>query len=170
MLKINLHEYFNDCLEELYLDLEMKNVEVLYQNDTDPSIEVVADAEQLKRVINNIIGNAVKYKDKPNTQIQIRLHDIGAYIQVEIEDNGMGIPKADIPYIFDRFYRADASRNSRKGGSGLGLAISKKIIDDHAGRIWAESEQGAGTTIIFTLKKSGNNNNKNTENLRRVSE
>lgn len=155
--EINLHEYFSDCMEELYFDLEMKQVEVLYQNDAEAEVEVVADAEQLKRVINNIIGNAVKYKDKPNAQIRIRLHDIGAYIQVEIEDNGMGIPKADLPYIFDRFYRADASRNSRKGGSGLGLAISKKIIEDHAGRIWADSEQGVGTTIYFTLKKSENN-------------
>ncbi len=153
--EINLHEYFEDCIEELSLELEIKKVELIYRNDTDPSVEVVADAEQLKRVINNIIGNAVKYMDKPNTQIRIRLHDIGDYIQVEIEDNGIGIPKSDIPYIFDRFYRADASRNSRKGGSGLGLAISKKIIEDHSGRIWAESEHGAGTTMYFTLKKSG---------------
>lgn len=152
--EINLHEYFDDCIADLYLDLEVKNIDVLYENDTDPSTQVVADAEQLKRVINNIIGNAVKYIDKKNGQIQIRLRDIGACVQVEIEDNGIGIPKADIPFIFDRFYRADASRNSRKGGTGLGLAISKKIIEDHAGRIWAESEQGEGTTILFTLKKS----------------
>jgi signal transduction histidine kinase len=152
--EINLHEYFDDCIEDLYLDLEVKNIEVLYENDTDLATQVVADAEQLKRVINNIIGNAVKYIDKKNGQIQIRLHDIGAYIQVEIEDNGIGIPKVDLPFIFDRFYRADASRNSRKGGSGLGLAISKKIIEDHAGKIWAESEPGVGTTIIFTLRKS----------------
>jgi signal transduction histidine kinase len=151
---INLHEYFNDCIEELYLDLEVKNVKVLYENTTDPSTQVVADVEQLKRVINNIIGNAVKYLDKVNGQIQIRIHDIGIYVQVEIEDNGVGIRKADIPFIFDRFYRADASRNSKKGGSGLGLAISKKIIEDHAGKIWAESELGMGTIIFFTLKKN----------------
>ena len=151
--EINLHDYFEDCIEELSLDLEIKKVELLYENDADPSVEVVADAEQLKRVINNIVGNAVKYKDKEDTRIQIRLHDIGTYIRIEIEDNGIGIPKADLPFIFDRFYRADASRNSRKGGSGLGLAISKKIIEDHSGKIWAESETGIGTTIAFTLKK-----------------
>lgn len=151
---INLQEYFNDCIEDLSLDLEIKNIEVLYENAIDPLVEVVADAEQLKRVINNIIGNAVKYMDKREPRIQIRLHDIGSYIQVEIEDNGIGIPSTDVPYIFERFYRADASRNSRKGGSGLGLAISKKIIEDHAGKIWAVSEAGVGTTIIFTLKKN----------------
>lgn len=151
---INLKEYFNDCIEDLSLDLEIKNIEVIYENAIDPLVEVVADAEQLKRVINNIIGNAVKYIDKREPRIQIRLHDIGSYIQVEIEDNGIGIPSTDLPYIFERFYRADASRNSRKGGSGLGLAISKKIIEDHAGKIWAVSEAGVGTTIIFTLKKN----------------
>lgn len=152
--EIRLHDYFDDCMEDLYLELEIKNVDVFYENITDPTVEVVADAEQLKRVINNIVGNAVKYMDKKKAQIYIRLHDIGTHIQIEIEDNGIGIPKPDLPYIFDRFYRADASRNSRKGGSGLGLAISKKIIEDHAGRIWAESELGVGTIVYFTLKKS----------------
>jgi signal transduction histidine kinase len=80
--------------------------------------------------------------------------DIGEYVRVNIEDNGSGIPKEDLPYIFDRFYRADASRNSKKGGSGLGLAIAKKVIEDHAGTITADSELGVGTTISFTLRKS----------------
>ena len=152
--EINLRNYFEDCIDELSLDLEVKNIEIHYENEIEPSVEVVADAEQLKRVINNIIGNAVKYIDKKKGIIQIHIHDIGNFVQVEIEDNGIGIPKTDIPYIFDRFYRADASRNSRKGGSGLGLAISKKIIEDHSGKIWAESEIGVGTKIIFTIKKS----------------
>ncbi len=152
--EINIQEYFDDCIEDLALDLEVKNIEIKYENDLNKQTYVVADAEQLKRVINNIIGNAVKYIDKSKGIIQIRIHDFGNFVQIEIEDNGIGIPQADIPYIFDRFYRADASRNSKKGGSGLGLAISKKIIEDHSGRIWAKSEQGMGTTIIFTLKKS----------------
>ncbi len=152
--EIKIREYFDDCIEEIGLDLEVRNVEVQYYNEIDFGTKVVADAEQLKRVINNIIGNAVKYLDKPKGIIQLRLHDVGSYIQVEIEDNGVGIPKVDIPYIFERFYRADASRNSKKGGSGLGLAISKKIIEDHGGRIWASSEQGVGTTVLFTLRKA----------------
>ncbi|MHB8130711.1 MAG: sensor histidine kinase [Mobilitalea sp.] len=152
--EINLRDYFDDCIEELGLDLEVKNVDIIYENDINPSVDVIADAEQLKRVINNIIGNSVKYLDKSKGTIKIRIHDIGVFVQIEIEDNGIGIPKGDIPYIFDRFYRADASRNSKKGGSGLGLAISKKIIEDHAGKIWAVSDIGVGTTIGFTLKKS----------------
>lgn len=151
--EINLSEYFSDCIEELNCDLEIKNIELVFENETDPDTMVIADAEQLKRVINNIIGNSIKYIEKNKGRIRIHLKDIGAFIQIEIEDNGIGIPESDLPYIFDRFYRADASRNSKKGGSGLGLAISKKIIEDHAGEIWAESTPGAGTTIIFTLKK-----------------
>ncbi len=151
---INITECFNDCVEEVSLDLEVKNIEIQLNNEIHEETKVIADAEQFKRVINNIIGNAVKYMDKPKGVIKLRLIDVGSYVQVEIEDNGIGIPKQDLPYIFERFYRADASRNSKKGGSGLGLAISKKIIEDHGGKIWAESEFGVGTTILFTLRKS----------------
>lgn len=152
--EINIQDYFDDCIEDLSLDLEVKNMEIKYQNNLDQNTYVVADAEQLKRVINNIIGNAVKYIDKQKGIIQIRIYDYDKYVQIEIEDNGIGIPKTDLNYIFDRFYRADASRNSKRGGSGLGLAISKKVIEDHSGKIWATSELGIGTTILFTLKKS----------------
>ncbi|HKL99043.1 MAG TPA: HAMP domain-containing sensor histidine kinase [Mobilitalea sp.] len=151
---INLQEYFDDCIEDLALDLEVMNIKVTYENTVDSKVQVVADAEQLKRVINNIIQNAVKYLDKAEGKIVVRICDIGDYVQIDIEDNGGGIPTADIPYIFDRFYRADASRNSRKGGSGLGLAISKKVIEDHSGKIWSSSILGEGTIISFTLKKS----------------
>lgn len=152
--EINLHEFFDDCIEDLSLDLEVKNIRIAYDNDTVTTIAVVADGEQLKRVINNIIGNSVKYLDKKEGRIQIRIQETGGYVQIEVEDNGCGIPSEDLPHIFDRFYRADASRNSNRGGSGLGLAISKKIIEDHGGRIWAESDVGMGTTILFSLRKA----------------
>ena len=79
---------------------------------------VIADAEQLKRVINNIVSNSLKYMDKPKGVINIRLRDVGDFIQIEIEDNGKGIAQKDLANIFERFYRTDASRNSSKGGSG----------------------------------------------------
>jgi signal transduction histidine kinase len=74
-------------------------------------------------------------------------------VEITFSDNGEGIAAKDLPYIFERFYRADASRNSLKGGSGIGLAIAKKVIEDHSGNIWAESVEGKGTTIHFTLMK-----------------
>ncbi len=151
---ISLAEYFEDCVEDLYLELEVKNINVYYENHVDTDVEVVADAEQLKRVIHNIIGNSVKYMDKPEGIIKIRINDEDEYVRVDIEDNGIGIDEAELHFIFDRFYRADASRNSKSGGSGLGLAIAKKVIEDHFGTIWASSEKDKGTTISFTLKKA----------------
>lgn len=114
---------------------------------------IIGDGEQLKRVINNIVNNSVKYLDKKKGIINIRIRDAGDFIQVELEDNGRGIAKTDLPYIFDRFFRADASRNSSTGGIGIGLSIVKKIIEDHGGRIWATSREGAGTIMHFVLRK-----------------
>ena len=85
--------------------------------------------------------------------INIRIKDVGDFIQVEIEDNGCGIPTRELPYVFDRFYRTDASRNSRTGGSGIGLSIVKKIIEDHGGKIWATSKESIGTVMYFVLRK-----------------
>ena len=73
--------------------------------------------------------------------------------EVEIEDNGKGIAAKDLPYIFDRFYRTDSSRNSSTGGSGIGLSIVKKIIEDHGGKIWATSKEKTGTTMYFVIRK-----------------
>ena len=106
-----------------------------------------------EEVIHNIISNAIKYMDKPKGIIQIRIKDVGDFIQIEIEDNGKGIGPKDLPYIFDRFYRTDVSRNSSKGGSGIGLSIVKKILEDHGGKVWATSRLGIGTIMYFVLRK-----------------
>lgn len=153
-MNVNLNHYFNDCINEITLDLEVKNIDVAFFNYTESEPKVIADAEQLKRVINNIIGNSSKYIGKKKGIINIRIKDSSDFVQVEIEDNGKGIAKKDLPYIFDRFYRTDASRNSSMGGSGLGLSIAKKIIEDHGGRVWITSKEEVGTSIFFTLKKS----------------
>ncbi len=151
--KINVAEYFDDCAEEVCLDLEGRNIRFTYLNQVDKNTMVIADAEQMKRVINNIIGNSIKYMDKPKGQIELRILDAGDFIQVELEDNGKGIDVKDLPSIFDRFYRTDASRNSAQGGSGIGLSIVRKIIEDHGGKIWASSKLGKGTTMCFVLRK-----------------
>ncbi len=151
--KINVAEYFNDCVEEIGLDLEAKNIGLAYFNYVDEQTVIIADPEQLRRVINNIVGNSCKYLDKQKGLINIRIKDVGDFIQVEIEDNGRGIAARDLPYIFDRFYRADASRNSATGGSGIGLSIVKKIIEDHGGKIWATSKESIGTVMYFVIRK-----------------
>ncbi len=151
--RINISEYFGDCVEEVGLDLESKNIELNYSNLAAPNTVIIADPEQLKRVVNNIIGNSVKYLDKEKGEIDIRILDELDSIRVEIEDNGKGIAAKDLPKIFERFYRTDASRNSSKGGSGIGLSIVKKIIEDHGGYIWATSREGEGTCMHFVIRK-----------------
>ena len=151
--KIHISDYFEDCVEELSLELESKHIELAYFNYMVDDAVVIADAEQLKRVINNIVGNSIKYIDKPRGLVNIRLRDVGDFIQVEIEDNGKGIAQKDLPRIFDRFYRTDASRNSTRGGSGIGLSIVRKILEDHGGKVWATSKEGVGTVMYFVLRK-----------------
>lgn len=151
--KINVASYFRDCVEEVSLELDSNNMELGYFNYVEDDVLIIADAEQMKRVINNIISNSVKYLDKKKGIINIRIKDVGDFIQIEIEDNGRGIAAKDLPNIFDRFYRADSSRNSSKGGSGIGLSIVRKIVEDHGGRIWASSKEGIGTEIHLVLRK-----------------
>ena len=151
--RINVSEYFGDCIEEVGLDLESRNIELDYSSLVPPDSMIIADPEQLKRVINNIIGNSVKYMDKKKGIIDIRILDEIDSIRVEIEDNGKGIAAKDLPKIFERFYRTDASRNSAQGGSGIGLSIVKKIIEDHGGYIWATSKEGEGTCMHFVIRK-----------------
>lgn len=151
--KLNVEDYFGDCAEEIGLELETRGIELVYANYVEGDVQVIADGEQIRRVIHNIIGNAIKYMDKPKGIIQIRVKDVGDFIQIEIEDNGKGIGAKDIAYIFDRFYRTDVSRNSSKGGSGIGLSIVKKIMEDHGGKVWATSRLGIGTIMYFVLRK-----------------
>lgn len=151
--RLNVADYFQDCLEEVGLDLESEDIELNYSNLVPPDTMVIADPEQIKRVINNIINNSVKYKDKAHGIIDIRILDEIDSIRIEIEDNGKGIAARDLPKIFERFYRTDASRNSTKGGSGIGLSIVKKIIEDHGGYIWATSKEGEGTCMHIVLRK-----------------
>lgn len=151
--RINVSEYFGDCVEEVGLDLESKNIELNYSNLVEPDTVIIADPEQMKKVINNIISNSVKYMDKPHGEIDIRLLDEMDSIRVEIEDNGKGIAQKDLTKVFERFFRTDASRNSAQGGSGIGLSIVKKIIEDHGGYIWATSKEGEGTCMHFVIRK-----------------
>lgn len=151
--QISVSDYFGDCVEEVGMDLESHNIQLNFSNMLEEDAVVIADPEQLKKVINNIISNSVKYMDKSHGVIDIRLLDEQDSIRVEIEDNGKGIAQKDLQKVFDRFYRTDTSRNSAQGGSGIGLSIVKKIIEDHGGYIWATSKEGEGTCIHFVIRK-----------------
>jgi len=150
---LNISDYFSDCVEEVGLDLESRNISLIFTNLVSTDTCVVADPEQLKKVINNIISNSVKYMGHDKGVIDIRILDEGESVKVEIEDDGKGIAAKDIGNIFERFYRTDSSRNSLQGGSGIGLSIVKKIIEDHGGYVWATSRVGEGTCMHFVLRK-----------------
>lgn len=108
------------------------------------------DTDKLTQVIDNIISNALKYSpDGGNIRFGFTAHD--HMLRVMVSDDGMGIPKENVGRIFDRFYRVDRARARSMGGTGLGLAIAREMIEAHGGKIWAESEEGQGTTIFFTL-------------------
>lgn len=150
---LSVNDYFDDCAEDLKIDIEARGIQFDYLNYVSSDVKIIADAEQLKRVINNIVSNAVKYMDKQQKTIRLCVKDVGDFVQVEIEDNGKGIGTKELPYIFERFYRTDASRNSATGGSGIGLSIVKKIIEEHGGKIWATSKEGIGTVMYFVIRK-----------------
>lgn len=161
--RVSVKDYFNDCMEEVRADLLSHNMTLNYNNYCAEDVKVVVDPDQLKRVINNIVTNAIKYTDKEEGHIDISIEDSEKMIKVSINDDGRGIDKESLPHIFDRTYRADSARRSR-GGSGLGLAICKKIVEEHGGKIWATSKKGEGTTIYFTLKKYIKEENKDEQN------
>ena len=117
----------------------------------EKSYYVDIDTDKLTQVIDNIISNALKYSpDGGNIRFGFTVHD--NMLRVMISDDGMGIPKENVSRIFDRFYRVDRARARSMGGTGLGLAIAREMIEAHGGKIWAESEEGQGTTIFFTLR------------------
>lgn len=109
------------------------------------------ESDKIKQVILNLFNNAVQYTDPVTGKIKISLTSNGKYAKLSVKDNGPGIKKESLPYIFDRFYRADASRARQYGGSGLGLAITKSIIEAHGGKIEAESEYLDGTIFHVFL-------------------
>lgn len=150
---IFVNNYFDDCAEELEVELSARGIAFGYYNYVEKDVKIIADAEQLRRVINNIVSNSEKYMDKAHKVINLRVKDVGDFVQIELEDNGKGIGAKELPYIFERFYRTDASRNSSTGGSGIGLSIVKKIVEEHGGKIWATSKEGTGTVMYFVIRK-----------------
>jgi len=111
---------------------------------------VAGDADRLSQVLDNLIDNAIRYSPE-NSTIEIEIRSGGDECQCAVKDHGPGIPAKHLPFIFERFYRADISRNRQTGGAGLGLAIVKALVQAQGGRISAESVEGQGTTIRFTL-------------------
>lgn len=145
---VEFNKFFNRIIDRFEMS-KSQNVKFLrYIPETSYFVEI--DTDKLTQVIDNIISNALKYSpDGGNIRFGFTVQE--NMLKVMISDDGMGIPKENVTKIFERFYRVDRARSRAMGGTGLGLAIAKEMIEAHGGKIWAESEEGVGTTIFFTL-------------------
>ena len=151
--KIYVKEFFDDYAKDLYLELETIKIKFEYKVNVSRHTVIDMDKEQIKRALNNIVSNAVKYMDKEEPEIHFRVTETLDAINIQISDNGRGIDEKDLPHIFERFYRSDVSRNTKLGGSGIGLSIVKKVIENHEGSVVAMSKPGVGTEVGIELKK-----------------
>jgi two-component system phosphate regulon sensor histidine kinase PhoR len=117
-------------------------------------LPALADRDQIGQVLMNLLYNAIKFTS-PGGRIEILASSHDGYVTAAVRDTGVGIPREDIVRIFERFYKSDKSRNRSGGGTGLGLPIARHIVESHGGSIWAESEEGKGSTFTFTLPAAG---------------
>ena len=147
----DLNALIGTCVKQIIILAEKKGQHMTFTPFSGDCF-VEADPERINQVLTNIIGNAVKYSPT-GASIDVYMEDAGKYLRVYVKDTGMGIPKEDLPRIFERFYRVDKGRSRAMGGTGLGLAIAKEIMEAHGFRITANSEFGRGTTMILRFNK-----------------
>lgn len=145
--KTNLSSELEKIIDTFKLLYIKENYELI--SGITPEIIGLIDKDKFKQIMNNLLSNSYKYL-KPNGKVEVVLKKEKQNVIIKIIDNGIGIPEKDLPYIFERFYRTDLSRNKNTGGSGIGLTITKALVEAHGGKIYVQSKIGEGTT--FTVK------------------
>lgn len=146
----SINALIRETVNELSGIASKKNINLSFENITSDKTQVFADSERIKQVLINLIDNSSKYTPKEGSII-IRTKNDDKSVLITVEDTGLGIPKEDLPRIFERFYRVDKTRSRDMGGSGLGLSIVKHILELHNSQIKVESEVGKGTSFEFKL-------------------
>lgn len=147
---ISLPDFINDVIDFVKEAAEKKEISIS-QSKITSSQAVGADRNYLEQIFINLLDNAIKYTHEGGKVTISAIEKNKREIQFSIEDDGMGIPREDIPRIFERFYRVDKGRSQELGGTGLGLSIVKHLVQAHGGRVWVESQLGEGSTFYFTL-------------------
>ncbi|MBX7044322.1 MAG: ATP-binding protein [Ignavibacteria bacterium] len=146
----------NDMIKRTIDDLQgianKKNITIEFNPGSSNGVSVFGDEERLKQVMINLIDNAVKYTNSDGV-IKVTTEMKPKEVTIAVEDNGIGIPKVDLPRVFERFYRVDKTRSRDVGGSGLGLSIVKHILESHKSSIKVESEENKGTRFEFNLMR-----------------
>lgn len=150
--EIHLNEFLYSVVRQCKILADNKKQNLLFFPYNGDAC-LLGDKDRLNQVVNNLITNSIKYSHD-GAEIDVYIDEDDKYFKVVVKDNGMGIPKDDLPRIFERFYRVDKARSRAIGGTGLGLAIVKEIVDLHGGKITAESEYGKGTTMTVYLLKN----------------
>ena len=143
-------------LRESVADWKLRAAEkkIVLTAELSPGLpRITADSFRLEQVMGNLIDNAIKYTE-PGGRVWLRAQPLGEAVEIRIEDTGLGIPEADLPRIFERFYRADKARSREHGGTGLGLSIVKHIVLAHGGSVRAERRDPKGTVIVLHLPKT----------------
>jgi two-component system NtrC family sensor kinase len=152
MEPLQLERIISDVVDELQPLAGEKDQDLTWNGESLPSIQ--GNPRRLRQVIENLVGNAIKYTD-PGGRIAVSTRHDDDHVVVRVSDNGIGIPLADQPYIFERFYRVESEETEDIKGTGLGLTIVKSVVEKHGGRVWVESRPGAGSTFTFVLPTMG---------------
>lgn len=142
--------FIRNFTDECRLDLESDGIALICKIP-DKEFIVMLDAVKMRRVLSNIVGNAVKYKNIDSSTLQISLENMQGGVCITVADNGMGISVDDIKRVFDSHFRGDPSRTSQAKGQGLGLSIAKQIVEAHKGKIWITSKAEEGTSVYVYL-------------------
>lgn len=148
---VPLDEFYRQTMNELHMEYESAGMRLTSEYEAGPDAIATMDAQKIKRVLLNIVGNSVKFMDNPDPHIHVHFGRQAEEWTVAVTDNGPGMDPSDLERIFERFYRGDANRNQNVAGSGLGLAIAKQIIAHHGGRMDARSEPGRSMTVMFAI-------------------
>jgi signal transduction histidine kinase len=156
--KVRLRDFYEHTMNELRMEYEGEGISLTSEYEAGPDATARMDAQKIKRVILNIVSNAVKFMDKPEPRIHLHFGRSEDRWVIGVTDNGPGLSPGELEHIFDRFYRAGSDRNQNVAGSGLGLAIAKQVVAAHGGDIRAKSEPGRGLTVLFTIPMPGTNN------------
>lgn len=148
--------YILDRFDQIQSQQSTNKVYEIIRDYPDKSVWIEIDTDKMTQVIDNILNNAIKYSPDGG-KVTVTMQTTDTQLILSISDQGLGIPKKDLPLIFDRFYRVDKARSRAQGGTGLGLAIAKEIVKQHKGFIWANSKEGEGSTFTIVLPYENDN-------------
>lgn len=149
MKKMSIYKIASECVYRMNISAKQKNQTLIFNSDADIP-EIMGDRDRIEQVVVNILSNAIKYTPE-NGKIEVELSTENDKVVIKVADTGIGIPKEDLPRLFERFYRVDKARSRMLGGTGLGLSIARQIVEAHKGSIKINSEYGQGTQVFISL-------------------